>query len=90
MLQARVQVLKEIGAVYNTANKAFSPDANFVLETNDGANIFMSGRARSPYFAVEFETGHENSSWMNAIQALGTIEVGENNLTTRIFHVSQI
>jgi hypothetical protein len=65
---------------YNTANIVYSPDAKIVLETNDGANILMSGRGRSPYFAVEFETGNENYSWLNAIQALGTIEVSENNL----------
>ena len=76
--------------IYNTANTVFSPDAKIVLETNDGANILMSGRGRSPYFAVEFETGNENYSWMNAIQALGTIEAGENNLTARIFQVSKI
>ena len=75
---------------YNTANTVFSPEAKIVLETNDGANILMSGRGRSPYFAVEFETGNENYSWMNAIQALGTIEVGENNLTAQIFQVSKI
>ena len=49
----------------------------------------MSGRGRSPYLIIEFETGNENYSWMNAIQALGMIEVGENNLTAQIFQVSK-
>lgn len=48
-------------AVTITANTVFSPDAKIVLETDDGANILMSGRGRYPYFAVEFETGNENS-----------------------------
>lgn len=75
--------------IYNTANTVFSPDAKIVLETSDGASILMSGRGRSPYFAVEFETGSENYAWLNAIQALGTIEVGKNNLTAQVFEVSK-
>ncbi|MCJ1472279.1 hypothetical protein MMC13_000926 [Lambiella insularis] len=75
---------------YDTANTVFSPDAQIVLETNDGTNILMSGHGRSPYFAVEFETGNENYSWMNAIQTLGTIEVGETVLQPRFSNTYDI
>ncbi|KAI1087101.1 hypothetical protein F5B19DRAFT_497706 [Rostrohypoxylon terebratum] len=73
---------------YDTANKVFAPDAKIVLETADGANILVSGRGKSPWATIEFETGSEEYSWLNDAIGVGLIRVGENNLTAEIFQVA--
>lgn len=73
---------------YNAAGTIFSPDAKIVLETNDGANILISGRGRSPYITFDFETGSEKYSWLNAVVGVGSIQVGDNNITAELFQVS--
>lgn len=56
-------------------------DFRFVLETDDGATLFVSGLGRNHapdfakggenYFAMSFETGDARYAWLNPLQALG-------------------
>ncbi|KAF3012577.1 hypothetical protein G7054_g7810 [Neopestalotiopsis clavispora] len=73
--------------IYDTTQTVFSPDAKIVLTTDDGANILMSGRGRSPWIAYDFETGSEKYAWMNSVVGIGRIQVGDNNLTTDVFQI---
>lgn len=75
--------------IYDTTQTVFSPDAKIVLITDDGANILMSGRGRSPWIAYDFETGSEKYAWMNSVVGIGRIQVGDNNLTTDVFQVRE-
>lgn len=43
----------------------FSPDAVYVLETNDGARIMVTEKGRAPNVNLVFETGSANYSWLN-------------------------
>lgn len=73
---------------YDTANKTFAPNAQIVVETNDGANILITGHGKSPYINYEFETGSESYWWLNQAIGVGIIQVGEASLTADIFQVS--
>lgn len=43
----------------------FSPDAVYVLTTNDGARIMVTEKGRAPNVNLVFETGSANYSWLN-------------------------
>lgn len=74
---------------YNADGTIFFPDAKIVLQTDDGVNILMSGRGRSPYFGVEFETGSQKYAWLNPLMCIARIAVGFQNYTAEIFQVRQ-
>lgn len=45
----------------------FSPDAVYVLKTNDGADILVYEKGHAPNVQILFETGSPTYAWMNAI-----------------------
>ncbi|KAJ2988891.1 hypothetical protein NUW58_g3749 [Xylaria curta] len=75
---------------YDATGTVFSPDAKIVLQTDDGAQILISGRGRSPYITFDLETGSENYSWLNSVIGVGSIQVGDNNITVNLFRCSAL
>ena len=71
------------------ADKSLRLDVRLVLQTNDGATIFMyyggigvGGNVRSaPYF----ETGDERYGWLNNVQGVGIGTIGPNGPTYEIY-----
>jgi len=47
----------------------FSPDAIYVLKTNDNATIMVTEKGFAPHVHVLFETGSEKYAWLNNIVA---------------------
>jgi len=45
----------------------FSPEAVYVLRTDDGANIMVKESGHAPNVLLLFETGSEEYAWMNKI-----------------------
>jgi len=43
----------------------FDPDALFVLQTTDDANILVREAGHAPFEATTFETGSEKYAWLN-------------------------
>lgn len=54
------------------ASGTFSPDAIYVLQTSDGANIMVTEKGHAPNVLIQFETGAEDYSWMNSIVGYAT------------------
>ena len=71
------------------ADKSLRLDVRLVLQTHDGATIFMyyggigvGGHFRSaPYF----ETGDERYSWLNNVQGVGIGTIGSTGPTYEIY-----
>jgi len=68
-------------------------DVRLLLETDDGATIFMQykgilteggSRLRT---APLFETGDERYAWLNAVQAVALGAVGNGNVTYDVYQV---
>ncbi|KAH8890355.1 hypothetical protein GQ53DRAFT_867235 [Thozetella sp. PMI_491] len=50
----------------------FSPDAIYILHTDDGANIMVTEKGHAPSVQILFETGSEKYSWINNVSAIAT------------------
>ena len=72
-------------------NDVATLDIRFVLETNDGATIFVHGTGRTDsakfakgaycYFAPLFETSDARYAWLNKIQAVARGTAKDNVVT---------
>ncbi|MGH7282494.1 MAG: DUF3237 domain-containing protein [Polyangiaceae bacterium] len=72
-------------------NNVATLDIRFVLETNDGATIYVHGTGRTDsatfskgapcYFAPLFETNDERYAWLNKVQAVAKGTAKDNVVT---------
>jgi len=68
----------------------FSPDAMYVLQTADGANIFVRGQGRIPNEAVVFETGSDKYAWLNSVVAIAQAKRVGDGLSLDVFQVGTV
>ena len=66
---------------------AFSPEATYVLQTNDSANILVTGKGHVPYEAISFETGNEKYAWLNTALAIGRAKQVDGGISVDVFQV---
>jgi hypothetical protein len=69
------------------AKGAFSPDATYVLQTADGANILVTGKGHVPHEAVFFETGSAAYTWLNTVVAVATAKQVDGGVSMDVFQV---
>ncbi|KAK3939394.1 hypothetical protein QBC46DRAFT_438048 [Diplogelasinospora grovesii] len=50
----------------------FSPDALYVLQTNDNATIMVTEKGHAPNVQILFETGSSKYAWLNTLVAYAT------------------
>jgi len=75
------------------ANGMLGLDVRLLLETDDGAAIYMTyqgvAKAAADWIrsAPTFETGDERYAWLNDIQAIATGVAGEGSVTYEVYQV---
>jgi len=67
------------------ASGKFSPDALFVLQTTDGANILVRGAGHFPFEAASFETGSEKYAWLNTAVGVAKSAQVDGGITMDVF-----
>ncbi len=71
-------------------------DVRLLLQTDDGAHIFMAysgigirgGGAMSLRTAPQFETGDERYAWLNSVQAVAHGLSGDGSVTYQVYALS--
>jgi Protein of unknown function (DUF3237) len=75
------------------ANGMLALDVRLLLETDDGAVIYMTyqgvAKATADWIrtAPMFETGDERYAWLNDIQAIATGAAGDGSVTYEVYRV---
>ncbi|ROW16612.1 hypothetical protein VPNG_01614 [Cytospora leucostoma] len=67
------------------SNGVFNPDVSYVLETQDGDNIFVRQRGRAPNVFSLFDTGSEEYAWLNLVVAYGVATVLEDGVSVDLW-----
>jgi hypothetical protein len=68
-------------------------DVRLVLETDDGAAIYMTYRGVAKDGAAwirtapQFETGDERYAWLNSVQAVATGQSGGTSVTYEVYQL---
>lgn len=80
-----------------SAAQVWSPDVRLVIETHDGATVFVAYQGRidlsggwddaNIYIAPRFETSDERYLWLNTVQAVGKGRVTEAGLRYEWYEV---
>lgn len=75
------------------ANGTMALDVRLLLETDDGALIYMTYRGigtaggASIRTAPQFETGDERYAWLNDVQAVATGSAGQGSVTYEVYQL---
>lgn len=66
----------------------FSPDAVYILQTDDGANIMVTEKGHAPYVQILFETSSPKYSWLNSLVGIATGGPNDNGVGLDFWEVS--
>jgi hypothetical protein len=72
------------------ANNTFSPDAKYVLQTTDNANILVTAKGHAPHEHLDFETGSDAYKWLNNVIAVGIAQQAGGGIVSEVWQVSLV
>ncbi|KAK5989235.1 Hydroalkoxylation enzyme phnH [Cladobotryum mycophilum] len=70
----------------------FRPDARYIIQSDDGANIYVTAQGYAPpgsdFDAQIFETGSEKYSWLNNALCVSSGEIGDNGVVLQVWQAT--
>lgn len=66
----------------------FSPDAVYVLQTTDGANIMVTEKGHAPFVQILFETASTKYAWLNSAVGISTGAPFDGGVALDVWQVS--
>ncbi len=69
------------------ANNTFSPDAKYVLQTSDNANILVTAQGHAPHEHLTFETGSDAYKWINNVVAVAVAQQVATGIVSDVWQV---
>ena len=69
------------------ANNTFSPDAKYVLQTSDNANILVTAQGHAPHEHLTFETGSDAYKWLNNVVAVAVAQQVATGIASDVWQV---